>query len=156
MDGKWPVCICLALSLSLPDSPDPSPIQDTVTFWPSSHKVSSCKCTVALSCDLLFLIHDAFKKRSRVGSVEVSASICSGLPNWLRQVQQIGGSYHVKLFRASCLSVIQYFWHGLLALLQGKNALCMRESVTKCVKVIWSFLIALTSNFQMFVPGLYE
>lgn len=27
-------------------------------------------------CDLLFLIHDAFKKHSRVGSVEVSTSIC--------------------------------------------------------------------------------
>lgn len=39
---------------------------------------------------------------------------------------------------------------------QGEYALCMRESVSKCVKVNWGFLIGLTSNFKCaaHVPGL--
>lgn len=49
-----------------------------LTFYTQSVKSLEKLCnTAALSCDLLCLIHDAFKQRGRNVSTEVSGSICS-------------------------------------------------------------------------------
>lgn len=151
-DGKWPVCICLALSQSLARLPRPFPqYKLSQPLRPSAHGVSR-KATQLRRLPTYCAWSMVLSRQAAGVHPEVSDSICSGLPNWLGLLRQIGRTHHVKLFRASCLSVIQYFWHGLLTLVcRGggeENALCMRESVTKCVKVIWGFLIALTSNFK--------
>lgn len=129
-DGKWPASFWLTFSHSKPRSPDYSATQFIMILWPSANKVSSLKKALgnaaALPCHLLCLIHDALK-RSRRASVKASSSICSRLPNWQGLMWQIQGSYHGKLFWASCLSVIQYFWHGLLTFMAGINALHLRK-----------------------------
>lgn len=119
LSGKWPAWICLAFSHS---TWLPRLFLSAVhhaSFWlfctrslPVSKKCSAN--AAALHRHLLCLIHDALKKHNRSASLEVFNTICSGLPNWLRLLWQIWGSYHVKLFWALCLSVIQCFWHGLL------------------------------------------
>lgn len=145
MDGKWPVCICLALSLSLPDSPDPYSTQAIMTFWPS-HKVSSIWKTL-----LWPVVSDpwCFQETQQ-------GCICGSLRFHLLRAAKLARASVAdrrKLSRKVVPGVVPVSDSVFLAWpfsthVQGKNALCMRESVTKCVKVIWGFFIALTSNFK--------
>lgn len=130
---------------------DPSATQAIVTFWPSACKVSGFPKMLDSICIVWWpVVSDPWcLQETQRECIRWSLRFhLLGLPNWVGLVWQIGGSYHIKLFWASCLPVIQYFWHGLFTLMCRGNALRMRESVTKCVKVIWGFLIALTDNFK--------
>lgn len=72
-----------------------------------------------------------------------------GPSNWLRACVAV----RRKLSRKVVLGIMPVSDSVFLALpfkahVRGENALCMRESVTERARVIWSFLIALTTNFK--------
>ncbi len=96
---------------------------DLLTFCAQSLKSPAKRPATQLHCLVTCCVWSMMLSRDTAGAFPRKSPVPSarGPPNWLGLVWQIGGSYHVKLFRASCLSVIQYFWHCLLTLVcRGK------------------------------------
>lgn len=129
----------------------PSRTKAILTLRPWSLKFPEQRSAVQLNCLATCCVWSMRLSRNAAGVYPWKPPVPSarGQKKWRGLLRQIGGSYHVKLFRAWCLVSDSVFLAlPFSAHVQGKNTLRMRGSAIECVKVIRGFLITPTSNFQ--------